>query len=175
MDADQFYNLAPESTTTDLVPFFAFELCSFIFPELGFTATPNPSSLDNFRTQTRVQIRIIKSRYMRRGARTETKIWAIASIWFDGEPIAIIRNIPSNDNDGSYYPNRFITDQELFNQMIKFLFSLIKREETGSEDNWALNHFYEMYSGGVLFEPLVLQGVDSKLELLPLAIDESLK
>lgn len=174
MEVNEFYGLVPEYTTTDLVPFFAFEVSSFVFPELGFTAAPNPNSLENFRTQTRVQIKVIKSRYMRRGMRTETKIWAIASIWFDGEPIAVIRNIPVNDNDGSYYPNRFITEPDVFNTMIKFLFSLIQREETYSEDNWVLKHFNEMYSGGVQFQPLVFQPTDSKLELLPIAIDEIL-
>ncbi len=182
MQASEFYALdeayiqanfgyPPGPTRYDLNPFFVYTT-DFIFQELGLPMVPNPNSQAGFGSQTRVEMRVVKSKWFRRGARTQALIWSIASIWFDGQPIAIVRNVGTNSMEGSYYPTRFITDRPAWNQMIRFLHSLlvIEIEESGDRvyDWWT-----ERQGGELLPEPnYVAYGDD--LTKLEEAIDASL-
>ena len=58
------------------------------------------------------------------------RFWRLASIWFEGEPVMIIRNA---GREGDDHASRFVTDRERYIQMVSHILSLQKLDESGIE------------------------------------------
>lgn len=132
------------------------------FPELGFATVPNPNSLSNFKTQSRVTFHVLENETFRKGTRGERVVWKLGSVYFNSEVCMVLRNLRDTAND--YYPKRFILDVDVFNAAVKYLFSLISPEKTLA-DNPVDDHFCKMFSGGTLFAPLQIQIPPAEFDL----------
>jgi hypothetical protein len=55
----------------------------------------------------------------------DRRIWRLASVWFDGNPVMIIQNA---GREGDDYSRRFITDKNKYIEMIDYIKSLIRTD-----------------------------------------------
>lgn len=158
-DLEDFLTLPAEKAVTDLSNFVTW------FPELGFPVVPNPNSLNKLKEQIQVEIQIIKSRSQFKGTVYERNNWTTATVYFQENLCAILRNPAADD----FYPNRFIVDPEGFTQLIKYLFKLLSPEETQAS-NPVDDRFCRMFGGEILSQPLELEVPALNLELLKQAL-----
>jgi len=71
---------------------------------------------NNFYDSDRVEIRIIKEHYF-----DHCRLWRLATVWFDGQPVMVIQNA---GREGGDWSKRVITDTRRYKAMIEHLNSL---------------------------------------------------
>lgn len=59
------------------------------------------------------------------------RIWALASVWFDGKPFMIVQNA---GKEGDSYARRFITDEATYREASKYLASIVLFADKSIED-----------------------------------------
>ena len=116
MKAIEIYNLKPKTITKDI-----YCLNGFYYnhvPEIDF------SNID-YDLNKKIEIKYYVD-YCFDGRRT----WKLASVWYDDKPVMIIQNA---GREGDDHHERFITDKNLYFDIIKYLQSLIISEEIEEE------------------------------------------
>ena len=110
MTPQQVYALTSESTTKDLG---ILQGCYYDhLPEV----VANLYNLE----QTRVEIRLIKNFYY-----DGRRIWRLGTVWFDDKPVMIIQNA---GREGDDHRERFITDVQLYKDMVGYINSILPFE-----------------------------------------------
>lgn len=51
--------------------------------------------------------------------------WRLASVWYDGKPVMVVQN---SGRHGESHKRRFITDMELYMEMVEYIQSIMKKE-----------------------------------------------
>lgn len=59
------------------------------------------------------------------------RFWKLASVWYKGKPVMITRNA---GREGDDHATRFVTDEELYKLMVKYIKTLLPVEFTEVED-----------------------------------------
>ncbi|MBD2201682.1 hypothetical protein H6G33_10015 [Calothrix sp. FACHB-1219] len=122
--------------------------------ELGNWTVVNVNSLIEFQRQDKVVVNILFNRTHNSFQRSQSvDQWVLASVYYDEQPVMIIRNIVWRE-DGC--PLKFITDIDKYKLMIKYLFSFIRKEGTGIDtprdgiDADIVEGLYKFAGAGVL-------------------------
>lgn len=123
------YNREPEEVTRDIG----------ILRGVYYNHTPeihDDKGIDFYKLKNeRIEVRYYK--YYSFDAR---RFWALASIYFNEEPVMIIQNA---GRDGDDHAKRFITNRNLYNEMIGYIQSLIVKEIENSIDVYDENEDIE--------------------------------
>jgi hypothetical protein len=59
------------------------------------------------------------------------RIWALASVWFDGKPFMIVQNA---GKEGDNHYKRFVTDEATYKEALKYLSSIVLFADKPVED-----------------------------------------
>lgn len=106
MTPAELYAMTPVSRTRSTKMLAAFHYTHI--PEAGVT----PRLCEN---DARVEIRILGHKSV--GKIRKRKMWRLATVWLDGQPVMIIQN----GGRKGFHAKRFITDVALFEHMISHL------------------------------------------------------
>ncbi len=72
-------------------------------------------------TDDHVELRVYKDHWF-----DGRRFWRLASVWFDGKPVMVIQNA---GREGDDYVGRFITDVDVYKDLVKYVKSLIPPNE----------------------------------------------
>lgn len=106
MTPNELYAMVPVGTTRSTKMLAAFHYTHV--PEAGV----QPRLCDN---DPRVEIRILG--HLAIGKIRKRKMWRLATVWFDGQPVMVIQN----GGRKGFHAKRFITDITLFEKLIVHL------------------------------------------------------
>lgn len=161
-----FYAQVAARTQTNLLSFFTPQVT--LVPELGFSSVINPASQKNFKEQTSVSVRVYSFKKVGGGGFWEREIPLLMGVFYDGDPVMAIINDPQRK---SPHPMHYITDPELYTQMVKFMWSLVVLEDQGDTSNEVYKLFAEGYSGGISKQPEEVQHEEFNLIRFNRAVD----
>ncbi len=114
MTPNELYAMEPEEVTYSLDYLSGVYFNHVDIDEMDMLATFNVK-------QDRVEIRMLKN-FCFDGRR----IWRLATVWFDKQPVMVIQNA---GREGDDHQERFITDVEQFSKMVGFIRSLVPPEQ----------------------------------------------
>lgn len=121
MKPDELYKRTPERIDSGIECLKGFYYDHL--PEIGWLETFDADFVDH---QKRVTIHYYK--YWRHDGR---RIWLLAGVFFDDMPVMIIQNA---GREGDDYSGRFITNKALYNDMVKYIVSLMDFSKSDDKD-----------------------------------------
>lgn len=116
--ANDLYAMQPEAVTND------------VWRLKGYYYNHIPEVTDDFLPDIetdRVEMKLLKDHCFD-GRRT----WALATVWFDGNPVMVIQNA---GREGDDHAERFITDKDKFDEMCAYIRGLIPREYDRTQED----------------------------------------
>lgn len=60
-----------------------------------------------------------------------SRVWVLASVWYDNQPVMVIQNA---GRDGDDHSKRFITDKKRFEEMLRYVASIINIDTSSVEE-----------------------------------------
>lgn len=151
MTPNDLYNTPSQSDSTDLEQLVGWGESPFL-PELGYIELPEEHNN---------QAIIIKT--YANECSDGIRVWVLRSVWYKGYPIMITQQA---GRDGKDYKKRFITNKQLYNEMLQYIQSLAPPKlDPDSEDlvepdfaGYSVDQFY----GGDLADVQVAQELRKK-------------
>jgi hypothetical protein len=120
---NELYALEPEKVLTGV-----FNEHDYIWWGCYFNHVPEIDEYADYEDSDKLEVRIYKD-FDFDGRR----FWRLASIWYDGQPVMIIRNA---GREGDDHVSRFVTDRARYIEMVAHILSLqkVKEDEINDED-----------------------------------------
>lgn len=119
MKINELLALTPEKESTDIRILFGFYYNHIKELKIGGIYEDNWSYLrETLKEQDRIVIKYYKEHYF-----DYRRIWALASVYFDGKPVMVIQNA---GREGDDYSRRYIIDKANYIKMIQFIPTLIQ-------------------------------------------------
>lgn len=60
-----------------------------------------------------------------------SRVWVLASVWYENQPVMVIQNA---GRDGDDHSKRFITDEKLYKEMLSYIVSLMNIDTSTAEE-----------------------------------------